>query len=84
MTISKAFLDRLYEGRGRSQAEVKRMDAERRLPQCHDADPVHNAIADTREKLIYQMRVDDAEDYDRLIAFYLENHSGQSGQGAGR
>lgn len=84
MAISKAFLDRLYEGRGRSLAEVKRMDAERHLPQCREEDPVKNAIADTREKLIYQMRVDDAEDYDQLIALYLESHTGRSGQGAGR
>lgn len=84
MTISKAFLDRLYEARGRALEEVKRMDAERHLPQCREDDPVHNAIADTREKLIYQMRVDDAEGYDQLIALYLESHSGQSGQGAGR
>lgn len=78
MAISKAFLDRLYEGRDRSLAEVKRMDAERHLPQCREEDPVKNAIADTREKLIYQMRVDDAEDYDQLIALYLETHGQQS------
>jgi hypothetical protein len=84
MAISKAFLDRLYEARGRALAEVKRRDAERNQPQIAEDNPVKQAIADTREKLLYQMRVDDAENFDKLIALYLETHGQQSGQGAGR
>ncbi len=76
MTISKAFLDRLYEARARALAEVKRMDQERSQPQCRGEDPVCNAIADTREKLLYQMYSDVAEDYDAIIASYLETHQG--------
>lgn len=84
MAISKVFLDRLYEARGRSMAEIKRMDAERNQPQCAEDNAVKQAITDTREKLRYQVWIDSAEDYDRLIALYLETHGQQSGQGAGR
>lgn len=83
MDISKAFLDRLYEARGRALAEVKRMNAERNQPQIAEDNLVKQAIVDTREKLRYQIWIDSAEDYNRLIALYLETHGQQSGQGAG-